>query len=337
VRYDSSQRARFYDDFAAELSKIPGVRAAGGISRLPATGNYHEWGTQALTGPLAQVRRGNFGAQQRVIAGEYFRAVGIPLIEGRLFDAHDVAGAPDRAVVSQSFARRAFPGVSAIGQRIDAGGRQSEIIGVVGDVSINNEGGEAEYVYHSHRQWAGDRAWSLTQVVSLTGSRDQVDRPIARAISALDPELVMFKPAMLEEVIGRGVAQRVLTLRILVLFAGVAIVLSALGLFGVLSFGVRLRAREFGIRMALGADSGVVRRMVLRKGFAVTAVGLLFGVAGAVVASKLIASVLFHVSPLDPRVMVGSIVLMAVIAGFAAYLPARRATQSDPLSVLGSE
>jgi predicted permease len=337
VRYDSTRRAAFYDDLAATVAKIPGVRAAGGISRLPATGNYHVWGTQPLTGPLARTPRGDIGAQQRVVAGDYFRAVGIPVIEGRVFDAQDVSGAPDRVVVSQTFARRLFPGMSAVGQRIAAGGRQSDIIGVVGDVSINNEGAEAAYVYHSHRQWAGNRAWALTQVVSLNTSRAHVERPIAGAISAIDQQLVMFKPAMLEDVIGRGAAQRVLMLRILLVFAGVAITLAALGLFGVLSFGVRLRAREFGIRMALGADSGVVRRMVLRKGFAVTAIGLGLGVVGALMTSRLIASVLFHVSPLDPRVMLGSILLMGAIAGLAAYLPARRATQSDPLSVLGSE
>ena len=142
---------------------------------------------------------------------------------------------------------------------------------------------------------------------------------------------------MLDDVIGRGVAQRVLTLRILLVFAIVAIVLSALGLFGVLSFSVRLRAREFGIRMALGADAGAVRGMVLRKGFAVTLVGLAFGMAGALATSRVIASLLFHVSPLDPRIVAGSVVLMGVVAAIAAYLPARRATSTDPLSVLGSE
>jgi len=142
---------------------------------------------------------------------------------------------------------------------------------------------------------------------------------------------------MLDDVIGRGLAQRVLTLRILLVFALVAIVLSALGLFGVLSFSVRLRAREFGIRMALGADAGAVRRMVLRKGFAVTLVALAFGLAGALATSRLIASLLFHVSPLDPRVVAGSVLLIGVVAGIAAYLPALRATSTDPLSVLGWE
>jgi hypothetical protein len=286
--------------------------------------------------PLKE-ERGHTQAQQRVISGDFFRVVGIPLLEGRLFDAQDDAGAPDRAVISKSLALRLFPGMSAIGQRIAAGGRESEIIGVVGDAALDNEGGDAAYVYHSHRQWAGDRVWALTQVVSLTTTRDAVERPIARAIASADPELVLYKPAMLDDVIGRGVAQRVLTLRILLVFAVIAIVLSALGLFGVLSFSVRLRAREFGIRMALGADAAAVRRMVLRKGFAVTLVGLAFGLVGALATSRLIASLLFHVSPLDPRVVAGSIVLMGVVAAIAAYLPARRATSTDPLSVLGAE
>ena len=144
-----------------------------------------------MSGPLACTERGGTRSQQRVISGDYFRVVDIPLLEGRLFNAQDDASAPDRAVISKSLALRLFPRMSAIGQRISAGGRETEIIGVVGDVAIDNEGGDAAYVYHSHRQWAGDRVWALTQVVSLTTTRDAVERPIARAIASADPELVL--------------------------------------------------------------------------------------------------------------------------------------------------
>jgi putative ABC transport system permease protein len=334
ARYDSTARATFYEEFARQLETLPGVRAAGGISKLPSTGQFNQWGTNALTGPLANTKQGSFSAEQRVISGDYFRAVGIPVLAGRTFDAHDDRDAPQRVVVSKAFADRAFPKTSAIGQRIKTGGREAEIIGVVGDVSINNEGGRDTYVYHAHRQFASDRNWALDQVVSFASGQAAPQEAIRRTLSAMDPQLVMYRPALLDDVIGRGAAQRVFTLRILMAFAGVAIALSALGLFGVLSYGVRLRSREFGIRMALGAEQGAIRRMVLLRGLSVTGVGIAIGLAGAVVTAKLMASVLFQVSPLDPTVLAAAIVLMALVAGVAAYLPARRATGVTPRTVL---
>jgi ABC-type antimicrobial peptide transport system permease subunit len=138
----------------------------------------------------------------------------------------------------------------------------------------------------------------------------------------------------LDEVLGQGSAQRVLTLRILIAFAGVAVVLAALGLFGVLSYGVRLRTREFGIRMALGAQPHAIRTMILRQGLTVTAIGLAVGIVGAMALSRVMASVLFHVKGTDPRVAAGAIVLMAIVGGLAAYIPAHRATTVDPRSAL---
>ena len=124
------------------------------------------------------------------------------------------------------------------------------------------------------------------------------------------------------------------TLRILLTFALVALALSALGLFGVLSYGVRLRAREIGIRMALGAESRSIRAMVLRQGMTVTAIGIVAGLAGALALARVMASLVFRISPLDPSVLVGTVAFMALVAGIAAYLPARRATMVDPREVM---
>ncbi|MDF2776004.1 MAG: permease, partial [Geminicoccaceae bacterium] len=272
ARYDSTARARFYEESAARLASIPGARAAGGVSRLPATGDYHVWGTRAMTGPNANTERGFAQMQQRVVAGDYFGAAGIPLLDGRLFDDHDASGAPLRVVVSRRAADILFPGVPAVGQQVRAGGRTAEIIGVVGDVALDARGEIAPYVYHAHRQFAGNRNWALTQIVRTSGPMETVQSEARRALTALDPQLVLYRPAPLSDVIGRSEAQRVFTLQMLGAFAGVALALAALGLFGVLSYGVRLRSREFGIRMALGADRRKIRRMVLREGLAVTAI-----------------------------------------------------------------
>ncbi len=335
ARYDSTARAQFYEAFAQQAAAIPGVRAVGGVSRLPGTGAYHSWGVTIQTGPLAgDEKRRNTGADNRVISGEYFKAAGIPIIEGRGFTAADDATAPDRVVISKSLATAMYPGVSAVGQRLRTGGRSSEVIGVVGDVAVDNEGHPAQYVYHAHRQFAGDRNWALTQLIATTGDPTRLEGAVRRTLALRDPQLVMFRPVTFDAAIGRGAAQRVFTLKILLTFAAVALALSALGLFGVLSYGVKLRSREFGIRMALGAERNAIRGMVMRQGLTVTAVGIGVGLLGALGLSRLMVAVLFHVNPLDPLVLVGAVLFMAVIAAIACFLPAHRATSVDPRSAL---
>src|SRR6185503_14421023 len=185
-----------------------------------------------------------------------------------------------------------------------------------------------------HRQFAGDRNWSLAQVVRTTGQIDALQESARRTIASLDPQLVMHKPMALTDAIGRGEAQRVFTLRLLTTFAGVALALAALGLFGVLSYNVRLRRREFGIRMALGANRWSIRGMVLREGLIVVAIGMATGLLGALLLSRLLVSLVFGISALDPGVMAAAAAFMVVVAGFAAYLPAYRATRVEPSSVL---
>ena len=334
ARYDSTARARFYEDVAERMATLRGVTAAGGITKLPGTGDYNIWGTRAMTGPLAGTDRSSMAAQQRVISGKYFTVVGIPLLDGRLFDEHDDASVPSRVIVSRSVADRLFPGVRAVGQSVGTGGRTKEIIGVVADVALDPQGHMGPHVYHAHRQFATDRNWALSQVVRTTGSLETLQADARRAIAELDPQLVMYKPMPLDEAIGQGESQRVFTLRLLTTFAGVALALAALGLFGVLSYSVRLRSREFGIRMALGADRGSIRRMVLREGLVVTALGTGIGLLGAVALSRLMASLVFGIDPLDPSVMAGAAVFMGLVATLAAYLPAYRATSVEPSSVL---
>ena len=219
-----------------------------------------------------------------------------------------------------------------------AGGDTSVIIGVVNDVAVDAEGRTVPMVYHAHRQFAGDRNWALTQVVAMNGSAAATTIPaIRRLLATLDPQLVLYQPTLLDEAIGRGRAQRVFTLRILATFAAVALALAALGLFGVLSYAVRLRSKEIGIRMALGADRGRIRGMVLRDGAIVTAIGVAIGLVGAAALSRIMAAVVFRVSPLDPFVLIAATLFMGVVAGAAAYLPARRASSVPPQTVLQGE
>jgi predicted permease len=338
ARYDSTARAQFYENFAQAVSALPGVRAAGGISKLPATGHYHTWGSpEPLTGPLAGVTaaaRQIDEAENRVVSGDYFGTVGMRVIRGRAFDRRDVNTAPQRLMISASLAQQAFPGVDPIGQRLTVANIESEVIGVVNDVAYDVEGHSTNIVYHAHTQYAGDRNWALTQVIALNGDPVQMESAVRRVLATMDPLLVMYQPATLDAVMGQGRAQRVFTLRILAAFAAVAVVLAGLGLFGVLSYAVRLRSKEIGIRIALGANRGAIRGMVLRDGAFVTAIGVVIGLAGAVALSKVIASVTFGVSPLDPLVLAGATGFLMLVAGVAAYLPAHRASTMAPQRVL---
>jgi putative ABC transport system permease protein len=338
ARYDSLARAGFYERFDARLAALPGVQAAAGISWLPATGDHHNWDAHAVTGPLAGSPEGDYFADNRVITPDYFRALGIPLLAGRSFDAGDVRSVPDRIIVSTSLAERLFPGTSALGQQVRSGGRVSTVIGVVPDVATNMEGRTAPYIYRAHAQFAGDRNWALFEVVATKGAA--AARPMAlmpairRQLVELDPQLVADRPALLGDVVGRGMAQRKFTLLILLTFAGTALVLAALGIFGTLSYVVRLRGPEFGIQLALGASPRTILGGVLRQGAVVTGAGILLGLAAAAALSRVLASMVFHVRPLDPPALVAAALVLGLCGGVAAYLPARRAALADPKTAL---
>jgi predicted permease len=334
ARYDSTARARTYEEVARRLESIPGVSAAGGVSKLPATGHYNVWGVRALSGPIAGTAQDNIEAENRAISGDYFKAAGIRIVAGRAFNAGDVPSARRRVIVSHSLAKRLYPGVDPIGQTISAGNASCEIVGVVSDVSVDAEGLAEDFVYHPHTQFAGDRNWALAQVVSTTTSPEAIEADVRRVVAAMDPQLVMYHPISLAEAIGRGEAQRTFTLRLLASFAAMSLGLAALGLFGVLSYGVKLRSREIAIRVALGAEVGAIRRMVLRQGMALTLIGMAIGLVGALATSRLMASLLFRVSPVDPRILAGAAVSLIVVGGLAAYLPASRASSVDPRTAL---
>ena len=338
ARYDSTARAIFYETLNARIEALPGVRSAAGVSWLPATTGYHNWGVNAVTGPLAGSQQGNAGADNRVITSDYFRTVGIPLLAGRAFDAGDRMGSPDRVIISKALADRLFPGVDPLGQELQAAGRTNTVIGVVPDVAVDVQGRRLPYVYHAHSQFAGNRNWPLFEVVATRGGApDGLVADLRTTLQGLDPLLVLDHPAPLVDVIGRGTAQRKFTLVTLLAFAGTALALAGLGVFGVLSYAVRLRSTEFGIRLALGATPWSIVTGVLRQGGVVIAMGLGLGLGGAVLGSQVLASMVFHVSPLDPRVLMAAAVTLAVLGTGAAWIPARRAAAADPRTVLSGD
>jgi putative ABC transport system permease protein len=335
VRYDGAQRAAFQETLASRLQEIQGVRAAGGISRLPVTGSYHPWNTQIRSGPLAgrPVDRSRAAMQQRVISGDALAAFGVPLLAGRLFDAADDADAPRRAVVSANLARVAFPGFpydAVVGQRIAVAGRDTDIVGVVGDVALDVHGAPTMVVYHAHRQVAGLRNWALTQAVATDRPLDDLLISVRDVVRRLDPELVVHRPAPMADVVGRGASQERFTLVLLGAFALVSLVLAVVGLYGVLTYTVSQRTTEIGIRMALGATSAQVRGLVLRQAAVVVGIGVAVGLGGALLLGRWLAALVFEVAPSDPRILAVTAVLLMAVALVASWLPARRAARIEP-------
>jgi predicted permease len=335
-RYDDAEtRARFHRDFQARLLALPGVRAAAAISRLPVTGTYHSWGTQRTDRPPESRRA---PGQQRVIEGRYFDAVGIPLLRGRTFGPEDSATAPHRVVVSQQLVRQLFPSEDPLGKTLRVAGETIEIIGVVGDVALGPRAAPSPYVYHSHTQFAGDRNWALAQVVALDrvsmDDRPSVLRSVRRELSQIDPALVLYEPKMLEDVIGGGIAQERFALLLVASFAALALVLAAVGIYGVLSYSVTRRSREMGIRMALGAPAAAVRSMVVRDGGRLAAVGIGVGLIAAFAATRALQSLLFGVSATEPLVFGAAACVLVGVAMFASWIPARAATKADPLQAV---
>ncbi len=331
-RYDDpEQRARFYRNFIARLGAIPGVSSAAAVSRLPVTGTYHNWFTGRADRPPEA--RGIM-AQQRVIEGAYFAAVGVPILHGRTFDGGDDAKAPRKVVVSEELARRLYPGEDPVGKRLRVSGAEPEIIGVAGDVALSAREPARPYVYHSHSQFASDRNWALTEVVKFDGDRPSLVSDARRELSRIDPALVLYEPQMLDDVIGGDVAQERFALQLVAAFALLALVLAAVGIYGVLSYAVSRRRREMGIRMALGAPAGTVRSMVVRDGGRLALAGIACGSAGAIAATRYLQSLLFGVSATEPAVFAAAAAVLATVALVASWIPARTATKVDPLEAV---
>ena len=205
-----------------------------------------------------------------------------------------------------------------------------EIIGVVGDVSIDVYGTRALTVYHPHRQFAGNRNWPLTVAVAAAVPGEHLLASVRSTVAAMDPELVVHRAAPLSEVIGRGTRRERFTLVLMASFAGMSVLLAALGLYGVLAYAVRQRTQEIGIRMALGASAAQVRWTILRQAAAVLGFGLTAGTCGALAFGRWLTALAFEIHPSDPRILLAAIVLLSLTGLLAAWLPASRASRVSP-------
>jgi putative ABC transport system permease protein len=269
----------------------------------------------------------NIQADQRIVEGSYFEALGIPVLRGRAFGPDDHAGAPRSVVVNRALVHALYGKEDPIGRMLRISGFYPVIMGVVADVPVSARGDVVPMVYHRHAQYAANRNWALTQVVSLEHSRPDLLEEARRELAAIDRELVLYEPKRLDEVIGRGRSRERFAMLLIGTFSALALVLAAIGIYGVLAHSVSRRRREIGIRMALGAGSASVKQMIVRQGMTLAALGILTGLAGAAVLTRSLATLVFEVSVLDPWAVTAASATLAVVACAASYLPARGATR----------
>lgn len=337
---DEARRARLVRELVEGARRLPGARAAAAVYPLPFSGGQSAIAVVPEGQPLPDPRsfRGTY-ANFRVITPEYFRAMGIRLIRGRVFSERDTAESPWVVIVNETMARRMWPGEDPIGKRftILSGKRApAEVVGVVADVKhtgLDMESGLEMYVP------CDQRPNIITANLVIHASGDP--RPLAAALRAqatsADPELVAGDLRAVEELVAGSLAPRRLYLVLLGLFGGLALALAAVGIYGVVSCAAVERTREVGIRMALGASPPAVRRLMLRQGMLPAALGVAAGTAGALALTRLLAGLLFGVKPADPATFAAAAAVLLVAALAAAWIPARRATRVDPVEALRYE
>ncbi|MEP6492112.1 MAG: ABC transporter permease [bacterium] len=330
-------RYRFMTEALDAVRRVPGVMSAAFTSQLPLSGDLDIYGVHFE-------RDGNpkdDGAALRyAVTPDYFAATRIPLLRGRVFDSHDVAGAPRVVLINESFAKRKFAGRDPIGQRMRFGPDEGEwytVVGVVGDVrqaSLDVDQPDAVYVPPSQWHWV-DAVASL--VVRARVDAVSLAPAIRAAIWSVDKDQAIVRVATMEQLATRAAANRRFALILFEAFGAVALVLAATGIYGVLSGGVAERMREIGVRSAMGARPRDILTLVLRQGMTLAVLGVALGIAGAVAASRALVSLLFGISRLDPITYAGVVVLLLGVSAVACWIPAWRAASVDPSITLRAD
>ncbi len=353
---EKHQVANFYQEVLQRVERTPGVKAAGLIAGMPLSGSSSTWGftTEAKPQPtLEEVLE----ATNRIVSPGYFSALKIPLLRGRDFTAADNESAPGMAIINETLARRYWPNEDVLGKRIKLGspepqrpwdGQWLTIFGVVGDVradGLENEVRPELYLSYLQNPWRGMPSRSYMTLVGRTmslvvrGAAEPASLTAAlrQAIAAVDKNQPVTLVTTLENLLAASLADRRFNLSLLSIFATVALALAAIGLYGVISYGVRQRTGEIGLRIALGAQGSDVLRLVIGHGMKLALAGVLIGLGGAVALTRWLETLLFEVSATDPLTYGLIALLLIFVALLACYVPARRAAKVDPMVALRCE
>ncbi len=334
-RYPSPEsRHDFYTRAFQQLESLNEVEKVGMAAVTPLTGNNWTVAFERPEHPVASGERAPDVGWQAA-SGGYFAALDIPLRAGRLFEPRDAAPAPPVVIISEEVARRFFPGESAVGKTVRGDAGTMEIVGVVGDIrrAALTDTPRADMYFPLER---GPQP-SATLFVRTTGDPVQALPAVRAALRAIEPGLVIYGVRDLADIAAASAALTRLAMRLLAGFAVVALVLAAIGIYGVMAYSVRRRTRELGTRVALGASRGDIVRLVMRESAVITGVGLGCGIVGGGLAARSLTAVLYDVPPTDPTTLLLAMAVLMVTALAASYLPARRAARIDPARTLATD
>ncbi len=341
ARYDTNaKRAAFYQQLIERLQALPGVQSAGIISDLPLSGMNADRSYTHDAIPPDRQRGSPPNADYRHCSPDYFNAIGIPLLRGRAFTEQDTPDAEPVAIVNETLARRIWPNENTVGKRIAFFAPQGlepwrVIVGVTGDVKhrgLNEEARPEIYVPHAQAPEG-----TMTLILRAAGDPLALTAAVRNAVQSLDADQPLFHVRTLAQLRAESIAPQRFSLLLLGLFAAVALLLAALGIYGVISYAVSQRTHEIGIRMALGAQAGDVVRLVIGQGMKLALLGIAVGLGGALVVTRSMKTLLFGVRPTDPLTFAAIALLLMLVALLACWIPARRATKIDPLTALRQE
>lgn len=335
---DAARRRQFWETLSDRLARIPGVRSTTIMSGLPPVRNANQNDTAIENfvpregGPVQNV------AFYQVVGDRFFETVGARLMEGRYFDSRDAAGATPAVIVNHTMARTFWPGESATGKRIRPGGSQDwyTVVGVIGD--IRNAGLDKPVgteIFLPARQYGGGGTAYVT--IRSPGDPRQHANVVRRTVQEIDPALPVGVPRTMDEVLGESQSRPRFLASMLTLFSVLALALAAFGIYGVISYSVAQRTTEFGIRMALGAQTSHVLGLVIREGAVMALAGVAVGVLGALALTRWLEGLLFEVSRLDALTFAAMATVLGAVTIFASWVPAQRATTVDPVKALKYE
>ncbi|MCZ6916909.1 MAG: ADOP family duplicated permease [Gemmatimonadetes bacterium] len=343
--YDAKRASRFYTDLLEDINAIPGVERASAVTRLPL---LHGRGVSdfEIEGDASN-ERGEFRMNAANVSARagYFETMGIRLVRGRFFEDTDRVGTATVAIINEAMARRFWPDEDPMGQRIRFSGCDAcpwaAIVGIVGDVKYQNLGTDPFPTYYFANAQVTEFAAFMTRFMALTVKTTTEPLSVAPALRAairrLDPNLPILALQPMTDVMAASLARPRFTMILMGIFGGVALLLGAVGIYGVMSYGVAHRTNEIGLRIALGAGSAQISRMVLGQGIRLALLGVGIGIMAAIAGTRVMGSLLFNVSTTDPAIFVAVSVLLSAIAVLASYLPARRATKVDPMAAMRSD
>jgi putative ABC transport system permease protein len=341
-----SQEINFFERVLQRVRALPGVESAGVIDDIPLdNGGSHQ--PIAIEGRPIVAMSEQPEVDVRLASAGYISAMRIPILRGRDISSEDIAGRPAVVLISESMARQFWPGEDALGKRLtltffpDA---VREVVGIVGDVKLDGldqtRPGAALYFPLEQVSVPANGGWSsfpMTLVVRSTTNPTGITSAVSNAVHDVDRDIPLRDILAMDDLVSNSLSQQRFNMLLLGSFAGIALLLAAVGIYSVLSYSVKRRVPEIGIRMAMGARLGDVLRMVIFEGMKPTLIGVAIGAAGALALGRVLSSLIFGVKPTDPITFLVVAFLLAAIALFASIIPAYRATKVDPMVALRYE